>query len=72
MCLLGRENAGVRACVCEWLVMKGMVGGGQHNLSITAVQEVVFKAVLVQTFCHVCFPFHLSRRVLFSMQMYYF
>lgn len=66
-------------CVC---VSNGVMRGNidfkdieedSYSLSITTVQEVVFKAVLVQTFCHICFQFlFFFRRVLFSMQMYYF
>lgn len=55
----------VRVCVCACL-SNGVIGGNidfkdieedKYSLSITTVQEVVFKAVLVQTFCRICFHF---------------
>ena len=65
----------VCVCVCVSIGVMGDfkdIGEDKYSLSITTVQEVFFKAVLVQTFCHICFQFHFLRRVLFSMQMYYF
>lgn len=58
-----RVCACVRLCVCV-CVSDGVMGGNidfkdieedTYSLSITTVQEVVFKAVLVRTFCHICF-----------------
>lgn len=70
----------MRVCVCACVSIRAMgrnidfidIWEDKDSLSITAVQEVVSKAVLVQIFCHICFQFHFLRRVLFSMQMYYF
>lgn len=46
----------LRAYVCECVIGRTYSSGG---LSVAAVQEeVVFKAVLVQTFCHICFQLH--------------